>query len=431
MHGVIPLSVRPGERCATLGDVLAYASGSLGTGVFTTVPAVLLLFYCTDVLSITPAHAAVIVLAPKLWALVWDPLVGAWSDRTLTRWGRRAPFMLVGAGGVAVAFIAVFSTPHLEHSLTALWVGAAYFLLTCLYSLYAVPYIAIPAETPAGPAHGLRLISWRMAFVMVGVLLGASGAPLLAAAAGGGRDGYSDMSFVIAAVCVITMCPVIVAASRKGDRPLAASDRNPLSPLRALRAAPEFGALAISYALQMTAAAVISAMMPYLVTRTFGRSEGETGIAMLVVLSFTILAVPLWAALARHTGERLALMCVVGIYAAAVVLPWLALHFGWGWRGFLGSLSAVGIGFAGLQVLPFALMARVVRARGGDNQGLLTGVWTASEKVGLALGPALTAAALGIAGERSTSLPAFAAAVPAALLLMSLVPALIAVRDTP
>ncbi len=92
------------------------------------------------------AWATVIVFVPKLWSMLWDPWVGAWSDRTITRIGRRRPFMIVGSLGMPLAFVAMFSPPSLDTFATGVWVGVTYFLLATLYSLFAVPYVAIPAE---------------------------------------------------------------------------------------------------------------------------------------------------------------------------------------------------------------------------------------------------------------------------------------------
>jgi Na+/melibiose symporter-like transporter len=183
--------------------VAGYALGSLGTGVYSTVPTVLLLFYCTEILQIPPAIAAAIVFAPKAWAVLWDPIVGTASDRSRSVHGRRAPFILAGAAGVTVSFALLFNAPPLSMTGTVLYVAAAYFLLASSYSVFAVPYVAVPAEISPLPAERERLTSWRMTFAMAGVLIGAGAAPMLAVAAGGGRRGYGTMALIVALVCGI------------------------------------------------------------------------------------------------------------------------------------------------------------------------------------------------------------------------------------
>ncbi|MBQ1071401.1 MFS transporter, partial [Micromonospora sp. D75] len=70
--------------------------------------------------------------------------------------------------------------------------------------------------------------------------------------------------------------------------------------------------------------------------------------------------------------------------------------------------------FAGMQLLPFSMLPDVIRAGGGaERAGTYTGVWTATEATGAALGPyayALCLAAGGFvastAGQTVTQSPA-------------------------
>ena len=55
------------------------------------------IFYYVDVLGLAVTLAALINVVYGIWDAVNDPLVGYLSDNTRTRWGRRRPFILVGA----------------------------------------------------------------------------------------------------------------------------------------------------------------------------------------------------------------------------------------------------------------------------------------------------------------------------------------------
>ncbi len=69
--------------------------GSVGTGLFSSVTGILLLFFMTDTLGIAAATAGLVLFIPKFWDVVFDPLVGIASDRTHSRWGRRQPYFCV------------------------------------------------------------------------------------------------------------------------------------------------------------------------------------------------------------------------------------------------------------------------------------------------------------------------------------------------
>jgi len=386
---VLSKPARPLPQSAVLG----FALGSLGAGVYSTVPTVLLLFYCTETLGISPAVAATIVFVPKAWAIMWDPIVGTWSDRLRSSKGRRAPFILKGSLGVAVSFALLFNIPATSDTLTVTLVMLIYFAMASAYSLFAVPYIAVPAEISTHAPERERLMAWRMGFAMVGVLLGAGVAPHIVSAAGGGRQGYGVMAVVIAAACGLAMLVTWVTVRRHHVRdrvsePLGLDFR---SGLRLVLANRDYVLLWFIYLLAMTGASMFTAMVPYFVTRVLGQSEGNTGTMLIALLGGTIASLPLWAAAMRRWGGWPMLAVAMIVYG--VVAGLFGLVQGSSSIGLVAPLFIVlGVPFAGLQLLPFVLLVHIAHedARSGVRQeGLFTGIWTAGEKLALAIGPAL------------------------------------------
>src|SRR3954468_10592608 len=84
-----------------------YALGSLVTGAFGTVPGLLLLPYLTDTLGVAAIVAGFVVLAPKAWDVLINPIAGRVSDRM----GTRRPFLLWGGAALAVLFSVIFLAP--------------------------------------------------------------------------------------------------------------------------------------------------------------------------------------------------------------------------------------------------------------------------------------------------------------------------------
>jgi Na+/melibiose symporter-like transporter len=96
------------------------------------------------------------------------------------------------------------------------------------------------------------------------------------------------------------------------------------------------------------------------------------------------------------------------------------------------AVVLVGIGYAGCQVFPMAMLpdAAAVDARrtGSNRAGVYTGVWTAGETLGLALGPGVFALVLALGGYRSSTSGDVAqpdSALTAIVLGFSLLPALL------
>jgi Na+/melibiose symporter-like transporter len=390
---------------------VAYAAGSFGTGVFSTVPTVILLYFCTEILALPAAWATLIVFVPKLWSMLWDPWVGAWSDRTNTRIGRRRPFMIAGALGMPLAFVAMFSPPSLDTFATGVWVGVTYFLLATLYSLFAVPYVAIPAELIDDRHSRARLIAWRMFVVMLGILTGAGLVPWLVAFHGGGRIGYAAMSVGVAIACALAMIgPIAMLRGRDipHSPPVRSESREHGALWRAIRDR-SFLRLGFAYLLQLSASGAVTSAVPYLVTRFFSRNESDIGTALFVMLIATTATVTSWGRLGRRYGELRMLQVAVVLYAVtALAIGALSLlHAPW-FSALLG-FALLGIPFGAMQVLPYTLVATLIRATSTPShsvEGTLTGLWTATEKLGLALGPTITGLALWIAGSADqTALP--------------------------
>lgn len=388
-----------------LAATAAYAAGSFGTGVFSTVPAILLLYFCTETLHMRAGWAAAVVFVPKVWAIAWDPLVGVWSDRASTSIGRRRPFLIAGAFGVAVAFIAVFSPPMLGETATVVWMAVTYFLLATVYSLFAVPYVAIPSEVPADIVVRARLVAWRMVVAMIGVLAGAGLVPHIVEIAGGGRSGYRQMSLYIAGACALAMLmPLWMLRGR--DRPsvgvVGSVQLSVLHQIGLVLRHRTFICLSASYVLQLTAVGIISASAPYLVTQAFGRSEGDIGTAMIGMLGATTFSMPIWAWAGRRYGTaRMLSVAIVMFGAGAAAIGGLALTNS-GWLGARLAFVFAGIPFAGMQVLPYTLVAHLVHRiakNGYAGESSFTGVWTAAEKLGLAFGPMLTGIVLALSHE--------------------------------
>ncbi len=71
------------------------------------------------------------------------------------------------------------------------------------------------------------------------------------------------------------------------------------------------------------------------------------------------------------------------------------------------ATALVGVGYAGCQVFPMAMLpdtaAVDARRTGSSRVGVFTGVWTAGETLGLALGPGAFALVLALGGYVSST----------------------------
>ena len=127
--------------------VITYSIGSLGTGMFLAVPSVLLLFYLTEVVAVAPLLAGLAVFLPRIWDVVTDPAMGWISDRTRSRLGRRRPWLLACAILTGISLVLLFNAPTWAQGTAGFfYVLLIYVISATAYTLFAVPYLSMPAE---------------------------------------------------------------------------------------------------------------------------------------------------------------------------------------------------------------------------------------------------------------------------------------------
>jgi len=137
------------------------AADSAANFVFMTMVLFQLNFY-TDVFGLTATAAAAILLWPRLWDAVADPLVGILADRTNTRWGKFRPWILFTAIPWCVIMILAYTTPR-GWSMAALIAYAAITntMLMSIYSMNNMPYAALGGVMTGDIVERAKLNSYR------------------------------------------------------------------------------------------------------------------------------------------------------------------------------------------------------------------------------------------------------------------------------
>jgi len=157
-------------------------------------------FY-TDVFGLTASAAAAILLWPRLWDAMADPIVGVLADRTRTRWGKFRPWILFTAVPWAVIMVLAYTTPN-GWSMGALIAYAVMTnsMLMTIYSMNNMPYAALGGVMTGDVNERAKLNSFR--FIAVNAaqfIVGGFTLPLVAKLArhhaGGGAIGLVDRQY--------------------------------------------------------------------------------------------------------------------------------------------------------------------------------------------------------------------------------------------
>ena len=97
-------AIAASDRIPLLQKIMFSAGGTMDYVAANFSTSVLWMPYFNIGLGIDPALLGIVLMILRGWDAFVDPVMGNFSDNTRTRWGRRRPFMVVGAILTATIF---------------------------------------------------------------------------------------------------------------------------------------------------------------------------------------------------------------------------------------------------------------------------------------------------------------------------------------
>ena len=198
--------------------------------VFMTMILFQLNFY-TDTFGLTASAAAAILLWPRLWDAIFDPIMGVLADRTETRWGRFRPWILWTAVPWAVVMVLAYTTPKgWSMGMLIAYAGITNTMLMTLYSMNNMPYSALGGVITADLDERARLNSFR--FIAVNIaqfIVGGFTLPLVAKfAVGHDRAHGWQMTMTIWAALCLMLFLVTFFSTHERIKPVNETKSSPL-----------------------------------------------------------------------------------------------------------------------------------------------------------------------------------------------------------
>ena len=369
---------------ANLGNVIPYQA----------VGAVILYFY-TDVKHLPAGWAATIMTIYAFYNAINNPLLGYFSDRTKTRWGRRIPYILFGMLPNAIAFALLFFAPFdgRENPLAlaiyfsiglVIWEGLATAVATGYYSLLPEMFRSYDERTD---------VSARMNIVQtVGLLIGAALPTALA-----GWLGWGPMGLIFALIAAGAMYLGLPGMKENGIDP--DEETLPLIPsLKATFVNPSFLAVALAQTMRFFATNTLATGMVFYMKYSLNLDPGMTSIVLAIAFVSAGIAMYPWRELiAKRYSARTTLMLAYGLMAVAVI-PFLFVK---SLLGVILSTILVGVALAGLIFMGDVILAEVIDEDEVKTGKRRAGMYFGTNSLITTLSSALVAIVFGI------MLPAF------------------------
>jgi len=215
--GPNPLAKREGH--VPFSQLAAFGSGGIIPIALFNIAGILVGLMGNISLGLSAFWLGVILIIPRLWDALSDPVIGHLSDNTRTRWGRRRPYLLLGGILVGVCFVVMWWIPkgELVHAWFPLESGfQAFQLCYILFALllfftacniFEIPHGALGMEMTTDYHERTRLFSAKS---FVGNLFAMStpwlfvlaNMEIFKGAGGNEADGMRYVSLLIAAIVI-------------------------------------------------------------------------------------------------------------------------------------------------------------------------------------------------------------------------------------
>lgn len=399
--------------------MILYGFGQVGAQLFRDSPAALLPLFMTTMLGISPWLAGMVILIPKIWLIFCDPIIGAISDHHKPRHGRR-PFLVFGAILTSLSFMALFAFSNFA---SPIWAAATvcvlFFIASTAFSAFSVPYLAVASELSKDPHERTKILSYRIIFAVVGVVMGIGLAQPLVFKLGGDAAAWRTMAIIFGSLCLVAMLATAYGVPRNYGKAESVDPKKMMTRFSAVLHNKAFVVLTSAFFVQSIAQASGYAVVAFIFI--YAIQDINLLLPFILVMAFgSIVSQPLWLKMSAKWGKENAFW--------AACIGWMLITITWLWVGagddvlftlplwgemptehFLVLVRALVIGCtnAAFSVLTFSLMTDTLdnqrTKHGSVDEGVFSGVFSATEKLAFALGPMLAGIVLSVTGFQSST----------------------------
>jgi GPH family glycoside/pentoside/hexuronide:cation symporter len=254
-----------------LRDKLLYASGYFGVSLLSGLFMLWANYRYGDLFTgAQKAFVGVALLVARFADAPVDPIVGWWSDRTRTAWGRRRPFIALGVLPLIALFVLVWMPPAGPNSawniVWLLGIGTGFFVL---FSIVVNPYLAMLPDIARSAEDRVSVSAWLAAFGLGAQVVAMVGGSLLA-----GRTGSFGVTVAVVSGVALAclLLPLLVRETDPGEADGSARLRLGEA-LRLTLANRPFRTFLISKCLYWVGVHSVLAVAPFLVSGVLGFRE--------------------------------------------------------------------------------------------------------------------------------------------------------------
>lgn len=326
---------------------IRYAAGMFGTSIpinmFKTYAA---FFYIDKLGLITTPQFATVLLAYTFIDAIDNPIYGFLSDRTRTRWGRRRPWLMVGAPLLALCFVMFFNPPgNLGPGSAFSYMLLMYILTGTLDSLINANYGALFPELFRSEGERAKTNAMRQAFQLLAMVISIALTPIVTDAIG-----FSTTALVYG-ILSISVIWFMALGCREDPEAMRKPRPRLLDSLVAIVRSPKFWLYGVTNAAFYAGLGLVQSGVPFYVKYHLRTDSLGSTILLGSFILAAIAFIPVWVRIIRRVtvmpawrGALIACTaCIVPLNFATSLMAATAMVvlFGFGMAGVFTTMDIV------------------------------------------------------------------------------------------
>ena len=315
---------------------IGFGAGDMAQNLIYQTVSIWLLFFYTNVYGLDPGAAAVMFLIVRLIDWLWDPVVGAFVDKSNPKWGKYRSWLILG--GIPLTGFAILCFWN-GFSGSLLYAYVTYVLMSMAYTLVNVPYGALNSSLTRDTNEITILTSTRMFMANAGALIVKSLPMVIAVFAPMAADGSAVINkpesagawfitmtiFALAGMALLVFCFTqskerVVMDKAEADKVKASDLFTEFVRNRPLRV------LAFFFVTAFAMMSVSNAADAYFMTYNVGANEYMTTAFMWLVTIPAFIFMPLVPAIKRAVGKKGMFYCFLGVAILGMLLMYICVQ---------------------------------------------------------------------------------------------------------
>lgn len=271
--------------------------------------------------TLLPSFAVgALLLVAGIVSALDDAIVGYFSDRTRSRFGRRIPYIVLGAPLWSIFFVLLFTPPpDSGNATTAVYLLLVFAAVSLCGSVVVTPYEALLPEIAATSDERMSLEAIKVYLGVAGTAIGLVVSTVLVH-----RIGFRTMAVSIAALALVCQYVAIGGVWKRARLSRIPAEIGFRAALGATFRHPSFRVLLPTVVLFGLAFQLLQTDIPFYAHAVVGKHSWLSATLLLVVaIAAAVVCVPVFARLGRRTSKRHAYR--VSMLAAAATFPLLGV----------------------------------------------------------------------------------------------------------